>query len=115
MHCLNIRSAGISARAAAYCRQIDIITAARSSAAPGPVCPWTAAPATTHVNAATADQAHFGATECARARTGSCRWGTAVTRAAASCVPFATSDHITHPTRLARAHRAVGIDPPTDV
>ena len=117
MHCLNMRSAGISVSAAAYCRQIDIITAARSSAAPGPVCPWTAVPATTHVNAATAlaNQAHFGAAECARARTGLCHRGTAVTWAAASCVPFATLDHITHPTRLARAHRAVGIDAPADV
>jgi hypothetical protein len=58
-------SAGISVSAAAYCRQIDSTTAARSSATLGPVCPWTAVPATTHINAATAlaDQAHFAAAE----------------------------------------------------
>jgi hypothetical protein len=95
MHFLNTRSAGISVSAAAYCRQIDTIAAARSSAPLGPVCPWTAVPATTHINAATAlaNQAHFGTAECARARTSLCQWGAAVTRAAATCVPFATSDH----------------------
>jgi hypothetical protein len=47
------------------CRQIDSTTAARSSAMLGPVCPWTAVPATTHINAATvlANQAHFAAAE----------------------------------------------------
>jgi hypothetical protein len=95
MHCLKERSAGISVSAAAYCRQIDTITAARSSATLGPVCPWTAVSAATHINAATAlaNQAQFGAAECARARTGLRHWGAVVRRAAANCVPFATSDH----------------------
>jgi hypothetical protein len=103
MHCLNMRSAGISVSAAAYCRQIDSTTAARSSATLGPVCPWTAVPATTHINAATAlaNQAHFAAAENTGPR-----------------LPVCLLPHqiiTTQPTRLARAHRAVGIYSPADV
>jgi hypothetical protein len=103
MHCLNMRSAGISVSAAAYCRQIDSTTAARSSAMLGPVCPWTAVPATTHINAATAlaNQAHFAAAENTGPR-----------------LPVCLLPHqiiTTQPTRLARPHRAVGIYSPADV
>jgi hypothetical protein len=59
----------------------------------GPVCPWTAVPATTHINAATAlaNQAHFAAAENTGPR-----------------LPVCLLPHqiiTTQPTRLARPHR----------